>query len=317
MFLLKPESIHNSIGLNISSKFAMLILDQRSKWSFIDSSPFPWAKLFVEKIITEDLPHLTGPSLYISSDYSGTSRDSKFWVIGFVVADTENSGYWESRRRIVRQNYLADGRRMAFKSLNDRNRRNALIPFLSAADEISGLCLAIVIDKRIRPLHTGKEFFNEADYPKLFKGKWNLQNLEAMFRVTHFCSLLIAGLSQPSQNIYWISDNDDFFATPNRTRDTQRMLSVFTSLYVRHKPGKLGMGTTNIDESDRADEDMAAIPDLVAGSLAETMTSMSKHYGRVPALPTVLENKVSTKSALITKWFFQSKHRLKKIACLF
>src|SRR6185437_758752 len=108
----------------------------------------------------------------------------------FVVADMESSRKWESSRRIVRRDYLADGRRMAFKGLNDRNRRNALTPFLSAADEINGLCLTIAIDKRIRPLHTWKELFDQPEYPKHFEGKWNLQSLEAMFRVTHFCSIL-------------------------------------------------------------------------------------------------------------------------------
>ena len=76
------------------------------------------------------------------------------------------------------------------------------------------------------------------------------------------------------------------------------------------------MGTTNLDEGDRLEEDLAAIPDLIAGSLAETMTSLLKRYGKIPQVPVVLERH-TTKAELISNWLFFSKRRLKKVTCLF
>jgi hypothetical protein len=294
-----------------------LIFDSRQTWSFADRSPFPWVKIFTEKVSQIDLPDLSGPWLYVTSDTSGTSRESRFIVTTFLIADMEHSREWEPQRRQVRKDYLADGRRMSFKALNDRQRRSALVPFLTAADHIKGFCLSIVIDKRIHSLCIDKGFIEDNRFPHVFEGKWNLRTLENMLRVAHFFSLLIAGLSKVDQHVYWISDDDDFFATPERTRDTQRVISNFTSLYVTHKLGNLGFGTTAIDEEDRADEDLAAIPDLVAGSTCEAMTAMLKHYGRIPAVPTVLETRISQKSDLITSWFFNSQSRLKKAAYIF
>src|SRR5687767_15340318 len=49
---------------------------------------------------------------------------------------------------------LADGRRMAYKSLSDRQRAQALVPFLAAAEEIPGLCLVTIINREIRHLRS-------------------------------------------------------------------------------------------------------------------------------------------------------------------
>jgi len=294
-----------------------LITDHHQRWKFVEHSPFPWAKLFVEKLSRLDLPEPTGSWLYVTSDSSGTSRESRFVVTTFLIADMEYSRSWELERRQVRKDYLPDGRRMAFKALNDKCRRKALVPFLTAADQMHGLCLSIVIDKKIPPLCVGKTFLADPRYAEIFEGRWNLRTFENMFKVAHFFTMLIAGLSKENQHIYWIADNDDFFATPARTRDMQRILSLFTSLYVRHPLGELGFGSTEIDEDDRGNEDLAAIPDLVAGAMSETMTAIMKHYGRVPAIPTVLETKTSNKSELITSWFFGSRSTLKKAACIF
>lgn len=292
-------------------------LDPRSHWSFADRSPYPWAKVFAEKVSRIDLPILTGPWLQITSDSSGMSRESRFWVTTFLVVDMNNSWEWEEKRQIVRQEYLNDGRRMAFKALNDKQRQKALVPFLSAANLINGLCFSVVIDKRIQSICTGKEILFDRRFPEVFEGKWNLRSFEHMFRVVHFFSMLVAGLSHDNQDISWITDNEDFLATPGRTRDTQRVLSAFTSLYANQRLGKLGFGSTELDEADRRDEDLAAIPDLVAGSVCETMSVILKHYGRIPAVPTVLETRTSKKSDLIMSWFFGSQNRLKKAAFSF
>ena len=50
------------------------------------------------------------------------------------------------------------------------------------------------------------------------------------------------------------------------------LCQAYTSTYIRHKLGSLSMGTTALDEGDFLEEDFAAIPDLVAGTLSDIMT---------------------------------------------
>jgi len=95
----------------------------------------------------------------------------------------------------------------------------------------------------------------------------------------------MAILTQPEQNVYWISDEDELFANPIKANDTKRMLQCFTSAYISYSLGELGVGTTRIDEDDRFDEDCAAIPDLVAGSTAELLTSLIREHGTLPDVP--------------------------------
>jgi len=98
------------------------------------------------------------------------------------------------------------------------------------------------------------------------------------------CSHILWGASWRAcrsriKNIYWISDEDAVLANRRRQTDVAMLLSQCSSHYVKHPLGQLGIGTTKLDELDRRDEDCAAVPDLVAGALAEVMTSISRHCG--------------------------------------
>lgn len=83
------------------------------------------------------------------SDYSGSHGDSQFRTYGFVIGDADASPEWPSRCRKSRNAFLADGRRMAFKSLNDSQRRRALIPFLEASEAINGHVVVVAINKKL------------------------------------------------------------------------------------------------------------------------------------------------------------------------
>ena len=96
-----------------------------------------------------------------------------------------------------------------------------------------------------------------------------------MLQLTQLIACVIGGLSQPFQNIYWISDEDSLFANIVRHTDVTRVLSSYSGHYVRHELGELRVGTTSIDEGDRLEEDLAAVADLAAGALAEILTRMA------------------------------------------
>jgi hypothetical protein len=209
---------------------------------------------------------------------------------------------------------------MSFKKLNDTNRLKALVPFLEASDEIEGLCLSIGIRKEIKNLYIDKKAFESVRNKGVLKGRWSAKSLENMFRIVHFISLVIAGLSKPNQNIYWISDEDEILANPTRSSDVAGLISALTSMYVEHNLGELGVGTTRLDEGDRLEEDFAAVADLAAGAVSEMLNKVGStnpscsFYGNAAhELPDYL----SKKTEVILAWLGDESRRLKKSILLF
>lgn len=284
----------------------------RDRWEFVDRLPHPWLVTLAEKLRALDLPLLEGPTLAIYSDYGGNSRDSKFNSISLLFIDLERIHGWNVLREAVRREYLPDRRRMEFKGLNDGCRRRALPWFLRAADQIPGCCISIGIDKRIDGILTKRDMVSEMHRQASLEAAWKFKSLETMMRVVQFVAMFMAVFSNPGQNVYWISDEDELFAGA-KLRDTQRMIEKFTSAYIRHPLGELGLGTTKIDEEDRFDEDCASVADLVAGATAEVLSRMLTSYGEIPkGLQPFLPGQISRKSNLIGDWFSAQNGLLRK-----
>jgi hypothetical protein len=296
------------------------IVMANSRWNNVKEKDITWMGTFNRILSESKLPELSGSSLYVTSDYSGYDSKSKYFVISILVADLDNSKRWEYFRRSVRSIYMADGRRMSFKKLNDANRLKALVPFLEASDEIEGLCLSIGIRKEIKNLYIDKKAFESVRNKGVLKGNWSAKSLENMFRIVHFISIVIAGLVKPNQNICWISDEDEILANPTRSSDVAGLISAFTSMYVEHNLGELGVGTTRLDEGDRLEEDFAAIADLAAGAISEMLTkvgntnpSCSFYDNTAHELP----DNLSKKTEVILAWLGDDCRRLKKCILLF
>lgn len=276
--------------------------------------------LTIEKIMrTLKLHSLNGSLINIFSDYSGQHKTSKYEVLSALYVDLDASRNWALNQRLLRQKFLPDGRRMAFKSLNDRYRQKALVPFLDAANSIVGLLVTLIINKTINNLCVGKSDFEKAKTSLDLKLQWRVRDLERTLRVTHLIGLLIGGLSRPHQNIYWISDEDSIFANQELTQELSVILGKITGFYVQHELGELGLGTTAIDPGDRFEEDAAAIADLTAGGMAEAANIIAtKAGGRIPvtiAFP--FGGRFSPKTETISSWVWHSTGDLKKVVILF
>jgi hypothetical protein len=283
------------------------------RWSFIERIHFPWLQQLYRRLPKNKVPLLSGEVLLIGTDSSGMQRGSRYVVVGAIVMDMTHSPTWHRDRLRIRRDILRDGRRMSYKNLNDAQRRKALVPFLEAADQINGICLLMAFDKRLGRLCTWEGLYEKAKLEGIIKGKWNQSNLEQMMRTVQLVSTLLAAVAVRGQNIYWISDLDECFATEERKMDTARMMSSFTSEYIKHDLGELGIGTTEIDEGDRLEEDLTAIPDLAAGAVSDLLNQMHHHLGTIPLVPTFVPT-LSGKTDLIASWFFSGKGQLVKLA---
>lgn len=257
---------------------------------------------------------MTGHTIYISSDYCGAEKALLYDVVTVLYLDTDISGDWVPKRNAIRTRYLSDGRRMNFKSLNDKKRQAALVPFLDAANSIGGVAISVAIRKTLKSLYADRELLARCINEKGFDPGWKLDAFERAARITHLVGLLAGGLSWPNQNIYWISDQDDMFANSRRSLDVKKLLESLTSHYVSHPLGNLGLGTTAIDEGDRHDEDLNGVTDLMCGAVAEVTSAVARKCGgHIPAalsLPCNID--LSPKSDLIFSWICDQSYNLRR-----
>ena len=292
---------------------------KRLNWNSIEMPLFPWVRT-VERIIrAQRPPDLRGPIINIFSDYSGDNKQSPYEVISILYFDLAASMEWEYRRREIRRRYLKDGRRMSFKSLGDRQRQRALIPFLQAANDIHGMCVSVAIKKSIKVLCSDEALFTALIDRLQFETKWKYRAFERMLRVSHLISVLIAGLSNPGQHIYWMSDEDALHANMHRSKDLGYMLSLYTSFYVKHQLGELGLGTTALDEGDRYEEDAAAIADLAAGAVAEILQRVSAAAGGKvrPRIAIPFDDEFSPKTEVLCSWLSDESQKLRRATIVF
>jgi hypothetical protein len=288
---------------------------QNHRWNSFDTSIGPiWVPKLCSLISEINPPNLGGKTVYISTDYGVDNAKSKYSTISILAFDLEKSIQWEYYRKQIRMRYLADGRRMSFKSLNDRNRRQALDAFLQATDSIYGLSVTIAIDKDLEMIVAGDKFLQGFQERFLVQGKWNSRAFDNMLRIVWLVSIIVAGVSKPYQNIYWISDEDKLFGNPTLSADVTRIASHLANMYIPYPLGELGIGTTSLDEGDRMHEDLASIPDLASGCAAELTTQLSKIIKGNPStgLAYSIPYALSSKSRLIASWLGANSPTLRK-----
>jgi hypothetical protein len=279
-----------------------------------DHEAFPWVPLLATKLFQLGVGPTNGKDIYIASDYSGSAPNSQYDLIGILVVDLENSRDWQTARLAVRRKFLADGRRMAFKNLNDGSRRAAIVPFLQSAELLTGACVVLAIDKRIKNFGGFEGIHGGMEERKMLTARWKPKSFRRMIDITHTVSALISCLCRKGQNIYWISDHDDCFASATHCEDTRKMMDIFSSMHVHFPLGEIALGTTGLDQGDRLEEDLASIPDIATGGLCEIVNIMHAKHGQIPNLKTEAPD-VSHKSALIRDGFFSHHSTLRKAFC--
>jgi hypothetical protein len=285
-----------------------------SRWKQIERPLFPWVVTLDRIMRHERLSDMPGPETHLFSDYGGTHKESLYETTAVLHMDVENSMPWQAERLRLRQHFLPDGRRMSFKGLNDVKKQQALIPFLKASDSIPGVLLVVAIKKCVKNLCWGNELRPDWPQTRAMNRRWSARTFERALHVSHLVGLMVGGLSNPGQEVYWFSDEDELFANPTATEDVGNLFAMFTSAYVTHPLKHIGLGTVAIDEGDRYEEDHVALADLAAGSAAEMLTALAKHAGQIPTKVAVdFPGGLSRKSDILTSWLGYSGGSLKKV----
>jgi len=257
------------------------------------------------------LPDLrSGPSLLLASDYGGQHKSAPYEAFSFLIADLSYCGDWNQMRSRIRKEFLRDNRRMGYKGMNDRRKRSALLPFLRAADNIPGLVLTVLVDKRLQAelLFSGAE---RGSVPDLLQS-WPVPVVKKFIWVIHVGSALVAGLSAKGQNLLWITDEDDIAANDSRIIEATPLVAGILSQYLPHDMAHLRFGTTKCDSGDLLLEDFAAIPDLAAGALVEIPKVDTVRLDS--GVRTPLRGYVPWKALSILSWLGRGSGELRKIS---
>lgn len=253
-------------------------------------------------------------TLLIGSDYSGQHSRSNFEALGFLIADSDRLQPWHDARRSLRRTNLPNGRRMSFKDLGDKKRTAALPGFLGAAEQIQGLLLVVLVDKRIKTLFQQTDDDERANSDGELLCNWLPKVEEKLLRICHVAALLVAGLSRPGQNIVWISDQDEIAANDQRLQQLTEASARIMSSYVEHSLGHLRVGTTASDSGTRDIEDFVAIADLAAGALCEVLNAHRRAGVDFPLGIFVPNQKgMASKIDPLTWWLSSKRSQLKKI----
>ncbi|HEY1938706.1 MAG TPA: hypothetical protein VGJ33_12285 [Candidatus Angelobacter sp.] len=233
--------------------------------------------------------------LLVASDYSGAHRGSAYDVYTTLVADASSCAAWLESRAHIRAQFLSQNRRMSYKALNDGQKRRALGPFLAAADQISGICASFAISKAAGTIFQADDQPHNPELSECLE--WPKPLFERTFRIVHIVSFFIAGLSRPNQDVLWFSDEDEIAASPKRLIFLTKLWANVLSNYAVHSFRHLRCGTTASDDGSNSIEDLAAIPDLVAGALSDLLTSVEGNIRSKIITPFPLNSK--PKAAMI------------------
>jgi hypothetical protein len=264
------------------------------------------------------LPNLhDADTLIVTSDYSGQHKSSRFEAYAFLFAGPAWLE-WERRRLEARRIHHAEGRRLSFKKLGDAVKQRMLPDFLQAASVLPGLCVCVLVDKAI-PSMFRKEGTLDLSAPDLAPYTHHRRaTFEKLLRVVHMTSFFLAGLTRPGQNVVWFTDQDDIAANAGGVAELTGIWANVMSNMLQHTLGHLRCGTTECDNGTLQIEDLAALPDLVAGSLADAVNNYFAE-GTLPSEPILTPPPagVSSKAREIINWLSEEDWPLRKLVFCF
>jgi len=258
----------------------------------------------------------SGTELLIASDYAGDRH--AYQSLSFLLLSLPGNEKWDSNRAGFRRKWLTDGRRIAYNGLkkNYSHEWEALPAFLDAADSIDGISITFLLNKNIQSVIADNARKNLKDCLPEFSG-WKPEPFEKLFRITHFIGFLIAGLSRPDQNIWWLTDEDEIAVNQQRFETATRFLAGVSEGFLKHRLGSLHCRTDACDDGSGNAKDLTSIPDLVAGALAEAW-NQSAQDKTLPAegQTSRLSPNIAPKALKILNWLSQKDSRLRKLVCV-
>lgn len=251
-------------------------------------------------------------TLFCFSDYSGEEADADYAMYSFIIISGEQLQEWDSKRKKLRSEVLADGRRVSFKNYRDKLSANYIKEYLRLADELHGFLFTFAFHKNIKSIFASQAPPNNTHGLGVNVENWTTDTKEKTFRILHLISFCIAGLSNELQNIFWITDNDKITPNAERLGDLTKLFGNVLSQYLPHNMGHIRVGTTESDDGTLLIEDLCAIPDLAAGAFSDKLKTFKNQPG-IKDFFWMYSPDFKTKTATLIWWLSNANENLTKI----
>lgn len=245
-----------------------------------------------------------GDEITVAADYSGLNSIERKWILSFLIISNASVFQWESDRQKVRDAFLMDGRRMSYKSLGDSRRKRALVPFLKAADSLHGNLVTFVLPQTTKESILG-DFYDSIRFPELIVSQhtWSNDVFIKLSLVATFGSLLIGALSDPTQNILFLTDQDEIAQNDTQINHAGHVICRHLAFYAPRHFGAFTFATTEIRGPNQRWEDLASLPDLACGAITKVVELQRKsNVAQSSRIIRPIIETVNHKSGTILSW---------------
>ncbi len=254
----------------------------------------------LERHKPDSLVSVTDGTMIIVSDYSGQHKQATHEAYSFLITTDQALAEWLPTLETFRAQCLPDNRRMSFKKLSEPLRWRALRPFLATASALRGNLLTILVDRKVGSFILGGPKAAIDIFPDCFSSNTKHGTVEKMLRIASFISMIKFGLRLETQRSNWISDHDEALDTYERREQFARLATYLTfGLTGWRNAAESLFGTTESPLSPKWAEDIAAIPDLVAGACCRLTSLLPAYVGTEVWTKTVSTTGMEDKRALV------------------
>ena len=259
--------------------------------------------------------------VFVTSDYGGEHKATKYETYSFVYLADASWPRFEAKRKHFRAKHRLASRSFAFKKLGDRRKLDALDSFLELFDDLIGVSVTVLVHKDAGSLFNQTGLNDAAEAAGMWPDtKIAAATFEKLLRIVHLNSFFLAGLIGEHQNLFWFTDQDAIAANEDRLGILTDIFSIVFSNYLRKNENELKFplghfrcGTTASDNGTLQIEDLAAVPDLVAGAVTDVF-SRHESDGTSPRSKLLVPppTDIPIKTQRIMNWLSDSRPRFKR-----
>jgi hypothetical protein len=136
-----------------------------------------------------------------------------------------------------------------------------------------------------------------------------------MLRLASFVALILAGFRQEGQPSFWVSDHDEALDKYDKREHFAKLATYLTfGLTKWQSAADHVFGTTGMDNSPYWSEDLAAVPDLVAGAYCKMAFHLPSILDRRNWVIGMSPSSISDwRARLVGNWLAQSGEELKHV----
>ena len=251
----------------------------------------------------------------LACDFAGAHSEAHYEAFAFLLGAIAQTGPWMQAREEVRYRLLNGRGEMSYKGLNDARRQRALAPFLLAANLFPGNLVVVMVSKKLK-----RVFDNPGDQvlvPELVVAvrNWNAKSFHRLLLVATIGALLTSGLAASSQDILWVTDQDEIAPNPTKHNHAGHVIHHCLERYAPDLRGLLTFATTEANGDHFLMRDAVAITDSAAGCLVDAFGAPKR--GSERGLWVSPASSLTRKAQVILDWFAQRDHTLRRLViCL-